>query len=166
MGIGLDPDTSIAVICAIAVALAFGLAALALQGTSGGRRYKRRLNSVYHRAQGTRPAEAAAVRSLSRDLSETRLDRIARDLLPRRELLAARLARTGRAITIGQYAMTCAGLTLLAAVGLWLGTRLAILACLSIGVLIGMLLPHMIIGRMGKRRIAAFIALFSRTRPR
>ena len=52
MGINLDPDTSISVICAIAVGLAFGLMALALNGTAAGRRYKRRLNSVYDRAQG------------------------------------------------------------------------------------------------------------------
>ena len=38
--------------------------------------------------------------------------------LPRRDLLVARLARTGRAISIGQYAMACAGLTVLAAIGL------------------------------------------------
>jgi tight adherence protein B len=160
MGIGLDPDTSIAAVCAIAVGLAFGLVALALNGTPLGRRYKRRLNSVYDRAHGTPSSETAAVRSLSRDQSETKLDRIARDFLPRRELLAARLARTGRTISIGQYTLACAGLTLLAAVGLLLGTRLGILACLSIGLLVGMLLPHLIIGRMGKRRIAAFIGLF------
>ena len=160
MGIGLDPDTSIAVICAIAVALAFGLLALALNGTATGRRYKRRLSSVYDRAQGAVASETAAVRSLSREQNNTKLDRLARDWLPRRELLAARLVRTGRTISIGQYAIACAGLTVLAAFGLWLGTRLGILACLSIGLLIGTLLPHMIIGRMGKRRIDAFISLF------
>src|SRR5215468_6306337 len=114
MGIGLDPDTSIAVICAIAVGLAFGLMALALNGTAAGRRYRRRLNSVYDQAPGAIASETAAVRSLSREQSNTRLDRIARDWLPRRELLTARLALTGRTISIGQYAIACAGLTVLA----------------------------------------------------
>jgi tight adherence protein B len=75
-------------------------------------------------------------------------------------LLAARLARTGRTISIGHYAIACAGVTVLVALGLWLGTRLGILPCLSIGLLIGTLLPHMIVGRMGKRRLDAFISLF------
>jgi tight adherence protein B len=160
MGIGLDPDTSIAVICAIAVALAFGLVALALNGSAAGRHYKRRLSSVYDRAQGKPSSETAAVRSLSREQGATKLDRIARDWLPRRELLVARLARTGRAISIGQYAIASAGLTVLAAIGLWVGTRLGVLSCLSIGLLLGVLVPHKVIGRMGKRRVNAFVALF------
>jgi tight adherence protein B len=160
MGIGLDPDTSVAAICAIGVALVFGLVTLALGGGSAERQYKRRLNLVYHRAQGNSSPEATAVRSLSREQSATGFDRIARDWLPRRELLAARLARTGRTITIGRYAMAMVGLAVLAASGLWIGTGLGLLSCLSIGLLIGVLLPHLVIGRMGKRRVAAFVALF------
>jgi tight adherence protein B len=160
MGIGLDPDTAIVVICAVSVGLAFVLVALALHGSAAGRRYRRRLNWVYERAQDTRSPETTAARSLSREQSETKLDRIARDWLPRREILAARLTRTGRMISISQYVMACAGVSLLAAIGLWLGTRLGLLSSLSIGLLVGMLVPHMIIGRMGKRRVAAFIALF------
>ena len=159
MGVGLDPDTLIAMICAASVALAFGLVMLAFEsGTE--RRYRRRLNSVYDRARGNSSVEAAAVRSLSREQSATKLDRIARDWLPRRELLAARLARTGRAISIGRYATTVVGLAVLTASALWIGTRLGILSCLSIGLLLGVFVPHMVIGRMGKRRVAAFVALF------
>jgi tight adherence protein B len=160
MGIGLDPDTSIALICAVAVALMFGLVALALRGSAAGRHYQRRLNLVYDRARGNSSSETAAVRSLSREQSATKLDRIARDWLPRRELLTARLARTGRTISIGQYAMAMVGLAVLSASALWIGTRLGILSCLSIGLLIGVLVPHLVIGRMGKRRVAAFVALF------
>src|SRR5215471_2098533 len=159
MGVGLYPDTSIAVICAVGVALAFGLVMLALESSTQ-RRYRRRLNSVYDRAQGNSSVAAAAVRSLSREQSATQLDRIARDWLPRRELLAARLARTGRSISIGRYAMMVAGLAVVTASALWIGTRLGILSCLSIGLLLGVFVPHMVIGRMGKRRVAAFVALF------
>jgi tight adherence protein B len=160
MGIGLDPDTSIALICAVTVALMFGLVALALHGSAAGRHYQRRLNLVYDRARGNSSSEITAARSLSREQSATKFDRIARDWLPRRELLAARLARTGRTISIGQYAMAMVGLAVLAASGLWIGTRLGILSCLSIGLLIGVLVPHIVIGRMGKRRVASFVALF------
>jgi tight adherence protein B len=160
MGIGLDPDTSIVLTCAVAVALMFGLIALALNGGAAGRHYQRRLNLVYDRARGNPSSETAAVRSLSREQSATRLDRIARDWLPRRELLTARLARTGRTISMGRYAMAMAALAVLTASGLWIGTPLGILSCLSIGLLIGVLVPHIVVGRMGKRRVAAFVALF------
>jgi tight adherence protein B len=160
MGLGLDPATSIAVVCAIGVALTFGLIALALSDSADGRRFNRRLSSMRDRAQGILPAEEAITRSLSRQQSKSAIDRLARTWLPRRDLLAARLTRTGRAITIGQYAMAIAILTALTAVGLLVGTRIGIVPSLLVGLLIGMALPHLVIGRMGKRRLAAFIALF------
>jgi tight adherence protein B len=160
MGIGLDPATSIAVVCAIGVALTFGLIALALSDRADGRRFNRRLSSMRDRAQGILPVEEATTRSLSRQQSKSAIDRLARTWLPRRDLLAARLTRTGRAITIGQYAMAIAVLTALTAVGLLVGTRIGIVPSLVVGLLIGMALPHLVIGRMGKRRLAAFITLF------
>jgi tight adherence protein B len=160
MGLGLDPATSIAAICAIGVALTFGLIALALSDSADGRRFNRRLGSMRDRAQGILPVEEATTRSLSRQQSKSAIDRLARTWLPRRDLLAARLMRTGRAITIGQYAMAIAILTALTTVGLLVGTRIGIVPSLLVGLMIGMALPHLVIGRMGKRRLAAFIALF------
>ncbi len=160
MGLGLDPATSIAIICAIGVALTFGLIAFALGDSASGRRFNRRINSMRDRAQGILPVEEAATRSLSRQQSKSAIDRLARTWLPRRDLLAARLARTGRPISIGHYAMTIAGLTTLTALGLLVATHIGIVPSLLIGLLIGMALPHLVIGRMGKRRLAAFIALF------
>ena len=160
MGLGLDPVTSIAVICAIGVALTFGLVALALGDSAASRRFDRRINTMRDRAQGVLATEAAATRSLSRQRSASAIDRMAGTWLPRRDLLAARLARTGRTISIGQYAMACAVLTVLAAVGLAVTARIGIVPSLLLGLLIGTALPHLVIGRMGKRRRAAFITLF------
>ena len=56
--------------------------------------------------------------------------------------------------------MACAGLTVLAAIGLAVATRIGIVPSLLLGLLIGTALPHLVIGRMGKRRLNAFIALF------
>ena len=159
MGLGLDPITSIAVICAIGVALTFGLVALALSDSAASRRFDRRINTMRDRAQGVLATESAATRSLSRQRSASAIDRMA-GWLPRRDLLAARLARTGREISIGQYAMACAVLTVLAAVGLAVTARIGIVPSLLLGLLIGTALPHLVIGRMGKRRMKAFIALF------
>jgi len=160
MGLGLDPLTSITIICAIGGALTYGLIAFAVSESAAGRRFNRRLDSVRDRAQGVLPAEEAATRSLSRQRSTSKIDRLARNWLPRRDLLAARLERTGRPITIGQYTMACVGLAAVAAIGLFVFTRIGIVPSLLLGSLIGMALPHLVIGRMGKRRLAAFIALF------
>src|ERR1700756_5597866 len=155
MGIELDPATSIAIPSAVGIGLIFGLVALLSAG--GGRRYQRRLNSMQERAQGIATSESAAARSLSRQQSATRIDRIAGSWLPRRDLLLARLERTGRAISIGRYAMAAVGLALLSTIGLAIMTPIGTLPSLMIGVLIGTALPHLVIGRMGKRRLAAFI---------
>jgi tight adherence protein B len=155
MGLGLDPATSIAVICAIGAALIFGVIALAVSDSAASRQFDRRLNTMRDRAQGVLSTESGATRSLSRQRSASAIDRMASNWLPRRDLLVARLARTGRTISIGQYAMACAGLTVLAALGLAVVVRIGILPSL-----IGTALPHLVIGRLGKRRLAAFITLF------
>jgi len=160
MGIALDTDTLIIVGAAVGIGLTFCLVGLILTGSADGRRYQRRLNSMQDRAQGIATRELSAARSLSRQQSNTRIDRIARNWLPRRDLLLARLERTGRAISIGKYAMTAIGLALLTAIGLASGTGIGIVPSLLIGLLIGTAVPHFVIGRMGKRRLAAFINLF------
>jgi tight adherence protein B len=161
MGISLDFETWVTVVSAIGVALVFCLVAFALSGGANSRRFKRRLNSVRDRAQGVPSAEAVAARSLARQQSATpKIDRIARRWLPRRDVLVARLARTGRAISVGQYAMVTVGLAALAAIGFACALPIGIIPSLLLGLMIGTVLPHMIVGRMGKRRVAAFVALF------
>ena len=75
-------------------------------------------------------------------------------------MLAARLARTGRQISVGQYAITTVVLTGFFAIALATATRLGIVSSLLLGLLLGTALPHRIVGRMGKRRVAAFVVLF------
>src|SRR5690348_5134092 len=161
MGLPFDLETSIAIACAACVALILFLAAYALSEGASGRRFKRRLAGVRDRAQGVASVETVAARSLARQQSATpKIDRIARQWLPRRDVLAHRLARTGRAISVGQYAMTTVGLAVLAAITLACTTPIGVVASLLVGLMIGTALPHMVVGRMGKRRVAAFVNLF------
>ena len=156
----LDP-TIVALVIGATLTITFGLVAIAVSGGVTARRYKRRLNWVRDRAAGIHRDQASAARSIARRQSATpRIDRFARRWLPRRDMLAARLARTGRSISIGQYAIGTFALTAAAAAGLVIGTGIGLLPGFLFGVVIGTGLPHWIIGRMGKRRIAAFIALF------
>jgi tight adherence protein B len=161
MGIPLDLETSIALACAASLALILCLVVYAVSDGASGRRFKRRLARVRDRAKGVVSVEAALTRSLARQQSATpRIDRIARQWLPRRDMLAHRLARTGRRISVGQYSMTTVGLAVLVAITFAWTTPIGVVASLPVGLLIGTALPHMLVGRMGKRRVAAFVRLF------
>jgi len=161
MGLSLDLETTITVACTIGVALVFSLTALAFQELFGGRRFRRRLAAVRDRAQGNPLNEAVATRSLARQQSATpKIDRIARRWLPRRELLAARLASTGREISVGQYTLVSIGLAAVSALGFAFVFHIGLVLCLLLGALIGTAVPHMVVSRIAKRRIAAFVGLF------
>ena len=161
MGISLDLETSIALAFGASLSFMLCLVVYAVTEGASGRRFKRRLAGVRDRAKGVVSVEAVATRSLARQRSATpNIDRIARQWLPRRDMLAHRLARTGRRISVGQYAMTIVGLALLVAITLASTTPIGVVASLLVGLLIGIALPHMVVGRMGKRRVAAFIRLF------
>jgi tight adherence protein B len=157
----LEPSVLYPLLAAIATLLAFAAFA-SVVGQVSRRRYIRRLKTVYARGTGRGGAIATATgQSLARPESSTpKIDRVAHRWLPRREILAARLARSGRNISIGQYALAVIGVAAvgtLAVIGL---TPLGLPTSALIGVLLGLWLPHLIVGRMGNRRVAAFIALF------
>ena len=161
MRLPFDLETSIAIAFAACVGLILFVVAYALSEGASGRRFRRRLAGVRDRAQGVVSVETVAARSLSRQQSATpKIDRIARRWLPRRDVLVHRLARTGRTISVGQYAMTTVGVAVLAAITLVCTTPIGVVASLLVGLIIGTALPHMVVGRMGKRRVAAFINLF------
>jgi tight adherence protein B len=158
----IDPPTLMALSLGMMTALGFAL--VAGFATSGaGRRYRRRLASVssHQRRAAKTTGGVPEARALSRRQSATPvMDRFIKRWLPRRDLLDARLARTGRAITVGHLAMATGGLTVVSVALVLIFLKLAILPSLLIGVAIGVGLPHLVIGRLGKRRIAAFLNLF------
>src|SRR6202035_3620127 len=109
-----DPATLMAIGLGTTAALGFGVVA-GFASAASGRRYRRRLASVSSQKRnvaasgGTGAPEA---RALSRRESATpMIDRLIKRWLPHRDLLDARLTRTGRAITVGHYGMATAGLT-------------------------------------------------------
>jgi tight adherence protein B len=157
----LDAASVIGLLCGLGVATTFGLIAFALADGPGARRYKRRLVTVNRRARGVVEATpTSTTRSLSRRESATpTMDRIVRAWLPRRDVLVARLARTGREITIGQYAMVTVGLSAAATIIITCA-GLRLIHALPLGIVIGLALPHMVIGYMGRKRVNAFVAVF------
>jgi tight adherence protein B len=157
--VGFDIVDWLTALCAIAAATIFGLIAAAI-GSAAQRRYRRRLDAVRDRAKGVPVAAGAAPRSLARQQSATpKIDRVARRWLPRRDILAARLARTGRSITIGQYGLVVIGVAVLSTGALRSLAPLGLVADMLTGLFIGIALPYLAVGRLGNRRVAAFTAL-------
>jgi tight adherence protein B len=159
---GLDSATGLALLSGAAAAASLGVVGLAVGAAADRRSAKRRLDAVRERARGVIVplAGADAARSLSRQAAATGIDRVARRWLPRRHLLAARLARTGRQIGLGHYAIVCLAAVFLIFVAFAALAPIGLLPSLLLGLALGLGLPHLVIGRMGKRRVAAFIALF------
>lgn len=161
MGKSLDLETLIALACAACVGSILFLVGYLLSEGASGRRFRKRLAGIRDRAQGVVSVDAAATRSLARQQSATpRIDRIARRWVPRRDALGHRLARTGRAISVGQYAIASLGLAAVSAIAIAFTTPIGIVASIVLGFLVGTALPHFFVGRMGKRRVAAFVGLF------
>ncbi|KTT72827.1 type II secretion system F family protein [Sphingomonas endophytica] len=139
-------------------AMTLGLLVMAFAGPSTQKATDRRLAAlrVRHTAVVTNTVEAQMRRITGR--SATRADLAVMRLLPNEAELKKRLAATGRNWTVGQYGMVAAGvaavtflLLLLKGLGLF---------AVIIGPLVGLLLPHIVVGKLIQRRLAAFTAKF------
>jgi tight adherence protein B len=158
---GLDPVTAAALAVGLITAFGFMLVARSLE-PSGGRRFQRRLARIKGSGSGGKAAGGKAIqRSISRgDGKSSGFDAAIKQWLPRRAALEERIAKTGRPITVGRYVMASGGAgaaTMLASLA-FSGSR--IIPSLLFGIAVGVGLPHWLVGKMGKRRVAAFIYLF------
>ena len=84
---------------------------------------------------------------------ETRLDLAFHRLIPNPALLQKRLDMTGKNWTVGKYAMTSLGIA--AVIGLLVaGQGAPLLLALFAGLLVGLGIPHMLVGMQIARRVA------------
>lgn len=147
---------------------AFGLALLStglvVAAFVTGARDRRQMQRRLKRAQGMSAAQLSAAEALSvRRDSGDRLpffDRLARALLPHPAKLRARLGRTGKTISIGQYALACLFVGAFVGGGFKIGFGWPAIADILIGVTAGLALPHIYVGMLGSRRLQRFNALF------
>jgi tight adherence protein B len=155
----LDPVTEIALIIGVMSGLTIILVGAAFAG-GGSRRFNRRLQEVTTRERSTARSGSPERRSLARQDSATPgIDRFFR-MLPRREMLVERLAKTGRTISVGQYMMVTIGVIAGLTVVLLIFTSFGLLPNLLIGIALGIFIPHYLIGRMGRKRVFRFVNLF------
>ena len=161
MGGTIDPATLMALGLGAITALGFVFVAGLVTGPSG-RRYRRRLTAVSSQKRtATAATSGSEGQTLSRrDSTTPMLDRFVKRWIPRRDLLDARLARTGRPITVSHYAIASGASVVIAGGLVMIFLKLPTMPSVLLGTAIGVAVPHFVIGRMGKRRVARFLNLF------
>ncbi|MEH3101264.1 type II secretion system F family protein [Sphingomonas adhaesiva] len=144
---------------ALGALMALGMILFALAGPSAQKAGTRRLAAVRerHTASPGSAIEAQMRRITGR--SATKADLAAMRLLPNVEQLQKRLNMTGKAWTVGQYGFATVGIALFAAVALMLKGAPLLLALL-LGLALGAGIPHVVVGKVIKRRVAKFTAKF------
>ena len=139
--------------------VALGLAVMAMQGPSASKNLKRRVELIQERHGDVIAGNAQAqIRKLFADRAN-KLEGFASTLIPKPALLRQRLEQTGKAITLGKYAMICVGVMVGVAILLMIKGAPFILA-LMFGMFLGVGGPHFVVGRMIKRRVNKFTVNF------
>jgi tight adherence protein B len=153
-------STTTVMLMAGAAALVLFMLAAAFSGPSPAKAYKRRMEMIKERhGENLLAANAnAQIRKLFAQ-RQSRVDSWASTLMPRPALLRRRLEQTGKPWTLAQYGLATVGIVTVVAGLLLLKGMPAALAVL-LAVFVGVGVPHMAIGFLIKRRVAAFNANF------
>jgi tight adherence protein B len=132
----------------------------ALRGPSASRSVKRRMELVKERhAEGNLAVTAQAqIRKLMANRNSG-IEGFASSLVPKPALLRKRLEMTGRDFSLGKYALVCAGIGAFVILALTMRGAPFLLALFA-GVFAGAGIPHFVVGKMIKRRVAKFTANF------
>jgi tight adherence protein B len=154
--LSLAPEDLVAIAVFVGALLAFGALALAVgnAGADTRERIRARLAAAARQLPGAGPSAAPGIR-LARDEGRG-FERWLQRRLPSRAALARRLARTGRSITLSRYVFACFALALLAAAAIRMFVGLPLPVALGGGLAIGLIVPHFVVGRLIRRRLAAF----------
>lgn len=138
--------------------LAFTMLVILLGGPSAGKAKTRRLAMVKDRhAASTEAVVAAQMRKTI--ASGSNGSSTLANLLPRREELEKRIRRTGKSWTLNQFMFASMGLFVVATGGM-LAVRAPFLMAVLLGLMIGLGLPYLVVGRAIKKRIVKFNARF------
>lgn len=157
------PPVALIVLAAFAAGLFAYLVLAPLGRSKTDRRRAVRIAAMQARRTGAPRGAAPGTPSLllsTTDSSFSGLDKIIKTFMPHPTLLRERLARTGRSISIGEYALACLAIggmaTLIRSQLLELPLILSVLA----GIVAGFGIPHVIVNRLIERRIRRFNAQF------
>ncbi len=136
--------------------------AIYMATNSEAKRVRRRLEQARSRAAaGTAgPQATASLRLDTSDSSIESLDRLMKKIMPRPMLMRRRLAKTGRRISLGDYALINLVLAALVFVVVDLILGQSAIIAVPAAVTVGFGLPHMVVGMMIARRQRKFTLLF------
>jgi tight adherence protein B len=131
----------------------------AFSGPSLEKAQSRRLNGLKERHTIGAVSMESQMRRMIANRKTFGSDGFKNRFIPDPELIAKRLEMTGKPWTLGKYLLVSLGLGVFVALALWFKGASIILALLM-GVVIGAVLPHKIVGMFIKKRIANFTARF------
>ena len=109
-------------------------------------------------AQGA-ATSASVKRSEGRSAIPT-VDRLVKKYLPQQSQMRARLAQTGRNITLGTYFIVSVVSAVVAFFVTWKVLTLPLPLCLALGLVAGIGLPHIVVGKMIRGRLNRFTGQF------
>jgi tight adherence protein B len=131
-------------------------------GEAGGAAFKRRLARVggdFVIARGVK-APTQTLRRRTTDSGLPFLDKLIKTALPNPDKLRARLARTGKNMTLGEYLLLNALLILVFFLLFAYVLHWEKIIAVFLAIALGLFFPHAVTGRMGSRRIRKFLANF------
>jgi len=148
------------VLVLIGMLSAFGLTYTAFAGPSATRMLVKRLEQLRERHSAS--TEVAAQVQLKRILASrqtTKIEGFAQRFVPRPALLRKRIQQTGQTWSLGHYALASLGFGII--VGALLALRgVPIILAVALGIFAALGIPHFVISKMIKRRIAKFNVRF------
>jgi len=130
---------------------------------SNEKRKKRRIESVRARVRGAAAIHSAKTsESLKKNQNKSFpiVETLIKRYLPRRQMLADRLARTGRDIAIGTYVLINLGIATAVFMVVAVAFRQSLGVAMLLGIVAGVGIPYMATGMMAGNRIKAFTAQF------
>lgn len=139
-----------------------GIVIYALMPSHDDKALDRRIRDLGEEKEEKKKADAPKVqlRREQKDSGIEALDHFIKNVLPNPDKIRARLARTGKKITISEYLLinVLAVAVFYLLFHLVLGLKLFVAILLSLA--LGLFLPHAVIGRMGAKRIRNFLKFF------
>ncbi|HUL09224.1 MAG TPA: type II secretion system F family protein [Candidatus Acidoferrum sp.] len=156
---GVTPQDVLIFGGAVVVALVLVVLAFATGANQSKQRLKR-VAQLAQKVEASGKSSAVSVKRATADSSIAAVDYIIKRWLPNPQKMRGRLLRTGRQISLGQYLTFCFILAVLVAAVLKLLIAAPFVACLGVGIVVGVGVPHLVIGIMGGRRRNKFNALF------
>lgn len=156
-----DRETLAALFIFIAV-LAVGMSVIGVMGVAQGdpRAVRKRLDRLNEKHSISEEAITKAQMRRMLQQRSTRFDSMVGEFIPRPAELRSRLERSGKDITLGQYAAANGIVAVVATLLLVVMTGLPALLALLIGFLLGIGVPHFAIGMMIRGRSKKFLAGF------